>query len=148
MFEVPSRVRYALRALTDIGEGKNEKVSIQEISKNQGISKKYLENIFHQLKNAGILSSVRGPNGGYRLAKDPEKISIYDIVEALEGPVDMVHCLDNEGNCSRVNTCPSRSFWGDLRRINRDFLSHQTLEMLVQIKEGKDGRRYESGVSG
>lgn len=142
MFEIPTRVRYALRALTDIGEGNNEKVSIQQISENQGISKKYLENIFHQLKKAGILSSVRGPDGGYRLAKNPEKISIYDIIAALEGPLDMVHCLDNEGNCSRVNTCPSRSFWGDLRRINRDFLSHQTLEEIIQIKEDKGREKW------
>lgn len=144
MFEVPSRVRYALRALADIGETNNQKLSIHTISQKQGISKKYLENIFHQLKKAGILSSMRGPDGGYRLSRSPDKISMYEIISALEGPLHMVHCLDNEKGCSRIDTCSSRDFWGDLRKINRDFLSGQTLKEIIRIKgEGgeKDGTK-------
>jgi len=87
--KLSTRVRYGLRGLFDIAyHGQGEPVQLKAIAKRQRVTPRYLEQIFHVLKKAGLLEAVRGPSGGYRLALDPAQISLGDLIRAADGPID------------------------------------------------------------
>jgi len=108
---ISTKGEYAVRALVDIASqsGKNP-VQIREISKREGISKSYIEQLFVKLRNLKIIKSIRGPKGGYLLAKDASNISIGDIIRAVEGPIALVQCVTNKC-CERTSKCSSYSLW-------------------------------------
>src|SRR5512136_2347991 len=92
--KLSTKSRYGLRALFDIAYNSgNLPVQIQDISRRQEISPRYLEQIFQSLKKAGILKSKRGPQGGYYLSRKPEHITVRDILIAAEGDILLVDCL-------------------------------------------------------
>ena len=95
--ELSTKGRYGLRALIDLAQyGEKEAVSIQSISARQQISDSYLEQLVRKLKKAGLVTSLRGAQGGYRLAKPAEEISVGDVLRALEGSIEAVSCLEGE----------------------------------------------------
>jgi Rrf2 family protein len=114
-------------------------VPLREISKRQDISEKYLEQLFLKLRRAGLIRSVRGPGGGYLLAKKASKINMYDILKAVEGPLTPVFCTDNPPGrrCKRSKTCDMRKFWLELSRQILNCLEHQTLGDLCRRADGK-----------
>ncbi len=134
MLAVSSGSRYALRALLELAEhGSGAPVSIQALATAQDISPKYLENIFSQLKKSGILCSFKGPGGGYKLSKSPESITLFEIVEAVDGPLITVSCVKDPSICTRSDSCLARTVWGDLMDYMVDFLRTRTLaEVLSQ----------------
>ncbi len=95
----------------------DEPVSISSIALRQHISEAYLEQLMSRLKKAGMISSQRGAQGGYRLAKRPEEISVGDILRALEGDLDAVSCpgLKDDGDCAGADLCVTKYVW---QRIN------------------------------
>ena len=102
------RSRYGLRAMAQLTKHWKEKViSLTEISRQENISKKYLEHIFADLKKAKLVESGRGHYGGYKLAQDPQKISVLEIVEAIEGKISPSNCLEGDGNvlCGSSSNC-------------------------------------------
>jgi Rrf2 family protein len=128
MLAVSSGSRYALRALLELaGQNTGNPVSIQALAKAQGISPKYLESIFNQLKRAGIVRSFKGPRGGYRLSREPEQITLFEIVEAVDGPLMTVRCVEDPSTCDRAENCIARIVWGDLMDHMVDFLKAKTL---------------------
>jgi Rrf2 family cysteine metabolism transcriptional repressor len=88
-------------------------VPLKVIAKRQGISEAYLEQLFSNLKKAGLVKSVRGPKGGYLLANKPSQITVGDIIRALEGPIGLVDCAleKNSINCSKSSNCISHIVW-------------------------------------
>jgi len=111
---ISTKGQYGLEALLDLtihGEGTH--LNIKSIADRQGLSEKYLEQIFGVLKRSGIVNSVRGAQGGYTLAKAPEDITVREVLNALEGPLSPVSCVveGQEAHCDRYDVCVTRAFW-------------------------------------
>ncbi|MBQ7252995.1 MAG: Rrf2 family transcriptional regulator [Kiritimatiellae bacterium] len=111
--KITAQSRYALRMLLDIAvNGAANPRSIREIASSQGISEKFISRIAVPLRRAGLVATARGAKGGLRLARFPEKITLLDIVEAIDGPVALVHCLARPGVCERQGKCAAERAWG------------------------------------
>ena len=113
--KLSTKGKYGVRAVFEIARhyGKGP-ITIKEISDRQGISFSYLEQILHRLGKAGLIDSVRGPAGGYLLARKPSELTIGDIVRTLEGPIALSHCLEpgeSSGDCSQTDDCVARMVW-------------------------------------
>ena len=103
-----------------------------EIARAESISPKYLEGIMTQLKAAGIVTAERGNRGGYRLARSAGEIRMIDIVEALEGEIRPVDCVDNQACCSQGAACMPRKFWIGLKGAIDEYLSSRTLQDVIE----------------
>ena len=126
--------RYGLRALIDLAMyGEEEAVSIQSISARQQISDSYLEQLVSKLKKAGLVNSVRGAQGGYRLAKPAEKISVGDVLRALEGSIEAVSCQEGENpSCVGKDLCVARYVW---QKVNKSIQETVDSIMISQLVE-------------
>lgn len=113
---ISTRGRYALRMMLDLAlHNSGEYITLKDISARQEISVKYLEQIVSVLSKAGMLKSVRGPQGGYKLIKSPEGYTVGDILRVTEGSLAPVACLDSPKNdCPRAETCATLGFWQEL----------------------------------
>ncbi len=106
-------------------------VSLKDISEEEGISLSYLEQLFVKLRKGKIVKSVRGPGGGYVLAKPPADISVGEVISVVEEPLNPVACLDaGADGCDRANTCITQSVWRGLAERISDFLYSVTIEDL------------------
>jgi len=131
---LPTKPRYGLRTMLDIAanQGEGEPVLMRDIAGRQGISEKYLEHVVNSLRNAGLLRSVRGPRGGYLLARPAESISLLDIYEATDGRVLSAECLQDEAACGRATACAARQAWEGLYEVMREYLQKMTLRELLE----------------
>ena len=112
--KLSTKGKYGVRAVFEIARHYgNGPISIKEISERQGISFSYLEQILHKLGKAGLIESVRGPAGGYLLARQPSELTIGDIVRVLEGPIALSHCLEpgESAECYQADDCVARMVW-------------------------------------
>lgn len=129
-----TKSRYGLRAMFDIayncGTGSSQ---IQDISRRQHISQRYLEQIFQSLKKAGILTSKRGPQGGYMLARSPDKINLAEIVAASEGDLKLVECSrrgSKKKQCELDGECVTQTVWQGAEELLTGYLAGMTLQTL------------------
>lgn len=104
----------------------------KDISKNQNISFKYLDQIISALKAAGLITNVKGKKSGYILTRKPHEITIYEIYKAFEPDITIVECLSENVYCPTENYCATRDFWEGLNNQIIDYLSNHTLEDLVK----------------
>jgi Rrf2 family transcriptional regulator, iron-sulfur cluster assembly transcription factor len=128
-----TKAQYAVRALVDLSlhSGGNP-VALREISQREEIPLNYLEQLFLRLKKGHIIDSVRGPGGGYVLARSGRQIKVSEIVTTVEEPLNPVSCLDEEGGyCSRGSRCVTRNVWKGLGERIRGFLDSINLEDLT-----------------
>ena len=138
MFSVPTKTQYGIRALVHLAriEAASAVASASEasaeIAKAEGIPSKYLEGILVQLKTAGLVLSERGKKGGYRLAKPAAEIRMIEIVEALEGEVKPVGCLDDVGVCAQGDCCLPRIFWVGLKDAIDGYLGSKSLLDVIE----------------
>jgi len=111
--KLSTRGRYGTRLMLELAKhyGKGP-ISMSDISKNQKIPVKYLEQLIIPLKKAKFITSVRGPKGGHMLAKAPQDISVWEVLLRLESKFTFVDCLADETCCDSIATCPVRSVWG------------------------------------
>jgi Rrf2 family protein len=114
-----------------------EPVLLKDIACRQAVSEKYLSQIVIPLRSAGLVQSVRGAHGGYKLADKPDNITLRDIVGALDGEIFLVDCVSDMKNCSRVSICPTRDIWSLLGRKINDTLQAITLSDLVIMQRRK-----------
>lgn len=127
--------RYAVTAMMDIAlHEKQGPVTLAEISQCQGISLSYLEQLFSKLRKHGLVTGVRGPGGGYRLAKTADKISIADIIQSVDEKLDMTKC-GGKGDCSNGEKCLTHQLWFDLSCRLYEFLSSIKLDQYVNRPE-------------
>ncbi|HEY9054216.1 MAG TPA: Rrf2 family transcriptional regulator [Rectinemataceae bacterium] len=137
MFQVPAKTQYAIRALVHLARRGED--SAARIAEAQMISPKYLEGILGQLKAAGIVVSGRGRMGGYRLAKDPAHVKMLEVVEATEGEVRPVDCLDSAASCILGGSCMPRRFWLGLKSAVDEYLSSVSLGDLANERFAEEG---------
>jgi len=131
--KLSTRSRYGTRILVDLARHNNQgPVQIGEISKRQDISVKYLEQLIRPLKQADLVTSVRGPKGGHLLAKNPDKITLGQIVRLFEGQSDLVECVSSPEKCSMSDDCQVRLAWQDATRVLYEKLDTTTIADLVQ----------------
>lgn len=138
--KISTKGRYALRMLLDLAEHKNDGyIALKEIAERQGISKKYLEQIVPLLNKSDILQTNRGFQGGYMLAKTPDKYTVGDILRITEGSISPVACLDqNPNQCERSEHCITLDVWKGLNKVIIDYLDGITLQDILD----KAGDRY------
>jgi len=131
--KVSTRGRYGLRAMVELARHKGEgAIPLRKIAGNQDISEQYLEQLFSNLRKAGLVKSVRGAKGGYLLDDSPENISVKEIITALEGPIAPVECvLDSEEFCEYENGCVTKILWEKLKTCIDDMLESITLKDLL-----------------
>jgi Rrf2 family protein len=131
---ISTRGRYGLRALLEIAvQPKGRPLTIRDISEKQQMSVTYLEQILHKLKKAGIVRSKRGARGGYVLARDGNKITVSQIINALDGPISFSNCdmpEHREKSCVGPEVCVSRILWKRLEDLIDKTLSSVTLSDL------------------
>ena len=146
--KLSTKGRYGLRALIDLGlYSETETVSIASIAARQNISESYLEQLIAKLRKAGLVTSVRGAGGGYKLAKPAAEISVGDILRALEGSLDPVECpgLKEESSCGGSQFCVTKYVW---QRIN-DSINQTVDEIKLEqlIEESKNVKDVVGSVS-
>jgi len=114
--KLSTKARYGLRAAVEIAKtfGSSPPAKRKDIAANQDISDSYLENILIVLKNNRIVETTRGANGGYVLCREPKDISVFEVVSALEGPMDLVDCVGNANSCEKTSICATRTVWKEL----------------------------------
>lgn len=131
--------RYGVRAIFDIAyNSEGLETQVKDISRRQGISPRYLEQIFQKLKKAGIVGSKRGPSGGYFLNKKSEEISVGDIVRITEGGIDPVVCIDPEDSsqsCDRLGECVTRLIWSEAGNRLKDYFDSVTINDLCKMAQ-------------
>jgi Rrf2 family iron-sulfur cluster assembly transcriptional regulator len=129
--------RFAVTAMVDLALRQNRgPVTLAAISERQHISLSYLEQLFGKLRRAALVSSVRGPGGGYNLAQPPASISVADIVSAVDEPIDATQCGGKE-NCHDDKRCMTHDLWATLNEKMQEYLSSVTLADLVAHQAGK-----------
>jgi Rrf2 family protein len=106
-------------------------IAVGDIAKKQQISEKYLSKLVIPLKSAGLIRSSRGSRGGFVLAREPEKITLLEIIKALEGDIVSVECIADIGSCARSGRCPARSVWKKLDQTIAGFLGGISLADIV-----------------
>ena len=132
--KLSTKGRYAVSALFDLALNANGNlVSAREISKRQQIPLSYLEQLLLKLKNAALVKVVRGPAGGYTLARKPKQLSIGEIIRAVEGPIALAPCQLKA--CQREGCCSTRLLWGKLSLKVSKLLDQTNLSDLVKGKK-------------
>ena len=132
--KISTKGRYAVRVMLDLAlNNTGECIKVKDIASRQGISEKYLEKIIAVLNRAGYVNSVRGAQGGYRIAKDPSEYTVGMILRLTEGSMAPVACLD-EGTpeCDRCDTCETLEVWKDLYAAINNVIDNVTIADLVE----------------
>ena len=131
--KISTRGRYALRFMIDLAmHSENQYIALKDISARQEISVKYLEQIASLLSKHGLLMSIRGQQGGYKLSRSPAKYSVGEILRLTEGPLAPVACLENpDMPCERLAVCKTLPFWRGLYKVIEEYVDNYTLEDLI-----------------
>ena len=121
---VSTRGRYALRVMIDLAQQKGGGfIPLSDVAERQDISEKYLESIVSSLSKKGLVDSVRGKGGGYKLNKPAEQYTVAEILRATEGPMAPVACLaKSENSCPRAAECPTLPMWKQLYRLTDTYM--------------------------
>lgn len=146
--------RYAVMAVLDIASRTEHTPSkLSDISNNQQIPLNYLEQIFSRLKNSGIVKSVKGPGGGYFIYKDLDKISIVEIIDAVEENIKITRC-NGIDFCAQGKKCNTHDLWDGLGKVIRSYLSSVSVKdvlssdknMLIQLQHITNLEKLEQGL--
>jgi len=130
--KLSTRARYGLRAMTDLAmREKGAPVMMRSIAANEDLSKRYLDNICATLRQEGVVRSIGGAAGGYRLARPPAEIRVDEIVAALEGEILLVHCDQEFDGCDRAGRCATSEIWQQASDALRTTFSAVTLADLA-----------------
>ena len=134
---VTTKGRYALRAITKLAMSDSPRpIPIKQIAAEEEISPEFLEQIFFRLKKSGIISSVRGPGGGFVMNRKPEEVSVREIFEAVGEGIDLTPCTthvdDGNGHCAREDYCVVHDVWQEASRYIIDYFNSLTLKQVVE----------------
>ena len=142
--KISTKGRYALRMLLDLAEHQGEGyVALKDIAERQDISKKYLEQIIPLFNKSDILRTTRGFQGGYRLAKTPDKCTVGEILRLTEGSLSPVACLEHTPiECERCNECATLPVWQGLYRVINEYLDGITLQDILNQQRERSSDTY------
>lgn len=137
--KLSTKSRYSVRLLIDLALwGSGRFVLLKEVAERQGVSEKYLGHLVPLLKNAGFIRTERGAKGGFALIKNPQEISLKDIIEATEGPLALVECLKDPHGCKRSSRCAALDIWGEVTEDIKEVLEKYKLSDLLARQKIKD----------
>jgi len=143
--QLSTKIRYGVRAMIDIGSHCSDRpVPLTDVSRRQDVSAKYLEAIMPSLKAAELVRSVKGPGGGYMLARKPGEITLYDILSALEGPACLVDCVNQPGSCRGQSDCVSSDVWKNLSHLINSNLRSVTIGELIDRQNQRESKAREA----
>ena len=139
--KISTKGRYAVRVMLDLAMNDNgECIKVKEIANRQNLSEKYLEQIIAVLNKAGYVKSVRGAQGGYRLAKAPKEYTVGMILRLTEGSLAPVACLDaGADECERCDTCETLEVWNEVYRAINNVVDNVTIADLVEKRRKRLG---------
>lgn len=145
--KLSTKGRYGVKSVLDLAINyKKEHVSIKSIAERINVSEYYLEQLFSQLRKAGIIKSIRGAHGGYTLSRPPTEITVYDIMDVLEGSIEISDCIE-ETTCNNIDCCATRLLWVRFKESIDGVLKSTTLQDMVddynKMKKIKDGAKDE-----
>ncbi len=131
--KISTKGRYALRMLLELAIRNDEGfIALKEIAERQGVSKKYLEQIVPLLSKSGLLKINRGYQGGYMLARTPDKYTVGEILRITEGNLAPISCLEHSPNeCQRANICMTLYVWEGLYKTITEYLDSITLQDII-----------------
>jgi Rrf2 family protein len=130
--KVSARIRYGCRAMVALAGhvGEDRPIPLEVLAAEQEIPERYLAKIIQDLRKAGLIRSVRGARGGYRLARRSSDITALQVWEALEGPLMIVPCIEDKRLCEVPGGCGLHTLWSRLQEANRDVLASTSLDEL------------------
>ena len=142
-----AKTEYAVRAIIEIALLEDKKpAQVKEIAARQAIPERFLEQVMAALKKAGFIESIRGAQGGYRLTKQVEDITLAGVIEAIEGPMQVMECLsedfDNPTKCNQTNLCAVRDMWREVQTTLLRALDSITLASLISKYKGSQNDKY------
>ena len=135
--KISTKGRYGLEAVVDLAMHEAQgPVSVRSIAERCGHSETYLLQLFLKLRRAGVIESVRGAGGGYKLVRPPSELTVRCVLEALEGPLTPVDCVFKQGQmaCDRYENCTTRPLWEDMTRMMREITQSITLQDLLDCE--------------
>jgi Rrf2 family iron-sulfur cluster assembly transcriptional regulator len=147
--KLSTKSRYAITAMIDLAQNQDGAVSLKDISDRQSISLSYLEQLFCKLKNFNVVTSRRGPGGGYVLSKKSSDISLYEIITAVEENIDQTQC-GGSMNCKKDKPCTTHHVWTGLNNIINDYMKNITIEDVISnqiVHSLHDARESDTHVS-
>jgi len=143
MIRLSTKGRYGTRLMLNLaqhwGNGKRP-IILRDVSTDENISIRYLEQIVIPLKINRLVKSIRGAGGGYALARDPGEIKLGEILHALEGSCCLVECIEDPDFCDRLETCPTFDVWKGASEMLKNYFDRITLRDIVEIAEKKKKR--------
>ena len=136
--KISTKARYSLRVLLDLAQHREDGyVPLKTIAQRQGISKRYLDQIMLLLNRTDYLKTVRGAQGGYKLAKAPDQYTLGDILRLTEGGFAPLACLEGGSeDCERYDNCMARQAWQGLEKVMADYLNNLTLQDILDQNGG------------
>lgn len=142
--KISTKGRYALRTMIDLAQHSSEGlVTLRDVAARQELSQKYLEQIVTVLSKAGLVKGVRGPQGGYRLARAPKDYSVAEILRLVEGSLAPVECLETDVNsCEHCASCATVDMWSGLYKVMNDYLEGVSLQDLADQGSANAGNDY------
>jgi Rrf2 family cysteine metabolism transcriptional repressor len=130
--KLSTKGRYGVKAMFELAlQYGGEPLSIKEIADRLSMSDYYLEQLFGTLRKSGLINSIRGAQGGYMLSKAPNMITAADILNVLEGPIEISDCISDEMNCSRSNYCATRLLWIKISDSVNNVINSVTLQDML-----------------
>ena len=144
IMKISTKGRYALRMVIDLAEHADDGfISLKDIAARQGLSKKYLEQIVPLLNKTGMLSTTRGYQGGYQLAKSPDQYTVGMILRLTEGSLAPVACVEQDPvDCPRSVDCPTLPVWKGLNKVINDYLDSITLQDILDQQRERYANDY------
>jgi Rrf2 family cysteine metabolism transcriptional repressor len=141
--KLSTKTRYGMRAMIDLAlvHGSEDPITIKELAKRNRIPESFLEQLLGTLRKKGLVRSIRGPQGGYVLGKEPGDIVVADIINSLEGPIKLAECIDDMPLCGEFRNCPSRILWTRIKESIEGVTRTTTLKDLISEYEGHDERK-------
>ncbi len=131
--KISTKGRYGLRIMLDLALNENGTPRlIRDIAQSQQISEKYISRLIIALRQAGMVRSIRGAKGGFRLNREPTLVTLLDIVEAMEGPLAIVGCVKAPGKCGRHEACAAREIWDRVNTEIRAAMGKVTLQDILE----------------
>ncbi len=130
---------YAVRAVLHIARAENGIATVNEVAEAQSIPRDFTAKILQRLTRAGILESIRGVKGGYKLKRPPTQVSLFDVLEAMEGPTSLNLCVLSGDLCDRTPDCPVHPFWVEISEELAGRLKEVTFEKILQYERDTKG---------
>ena len=141
--KLSTKSRYGLRAIIEVARCYGgAPAKRKDIAASQNLSDSYLENILIVLKNSKLVETTRGMKGGYVLSRNPSQVTVLDVIDSLEGTLNLIECVDAPTVCNKSENCATRTVWKELSDSWKSVLSKITLQELLEREDSSNALNY------